>query len=409
MITVIEGGCVVTPLTILRKANVVIEDERITKVFTGSVRNYKADKILSGAGCVVAPGFIDLHVHGGGGRDFLEAHVDAIGTVLATHASGGTTALLATLRTAPIEAIEEALHVLASVDSSELPGASILGVHLEGPYLNPEQIGGQDASYVRLPDVEEVCRFIKICPKIRRITVAPELPGALELGVFARRMGILCSIGHSSAIFTQVVQAYFAGYTHVTHVYSSMSTIRREKAYRFPGLLEATFAIPELTTEIIGDGHHLPPSLMRLVIGAKGADKVCAITDAMEGAGLGEDFASKIVRGRIVLDRNVPDGYEVCPYPEGYVAKLLDHSSFAGSAALMVQVLRNLVFLGVASLIDAVKMVTLTPARVLGIDVEYGSIAPGKRADLVVLDEKLAVKHVLRSGKLVYSEEERGG
>lgn len=397
----LRGGVVLTPLRILFPGFVLIEGDRIVAVCK-QASNLRGDfEAIDVRGFYVAPGFIDLHVHGGGGHDVMEGSLEALEAIAATHARGGTTALLATTLTAPVDQIWTALSAIERATNLPLNGAKILGAHLEGPYFHPEQAGAQNPAYLKAPDRREYEALLNTFPCIKRISAAPELPGALELGRELRRRGILASIGHSNATYQQVLAAMEAGFSHVTHVYSGMSMVRRIKAYRFAGVLEATLLLDNLTTEMIADGHHLPPSLMKLIIKAKGTDRVCVITDAIAAAGLGPG-QYQVGGLDVVVESGVPEDYELMLGQDSYVAKLVDRSAFAGSVATMNVLVRNLVELAGLPLLEAVKIATLTPARILGISQERGMIAPGLKADLVVFDEKFNVKMTIVEGKIVY-------
>jgi len=380
---------------------VVVEEDRIVAVGDENCKVKSGVREIDVSGRYVAPGFIDIHVHGGGGHDVMEGSLEAFKAIAETHARGGTTAWLATTLTAPLDQIEKALQVLERAMDAGSAGAKLLGAHLEGPYFHPEQAGAQNPAYLKHPDPCEYKELLDNFSCIKRVSAAPELPGGLELGRELRRRGILASIGHSNATYQQVLEAVEAGFSHVTHVYSGMSSVRRVNAYRFAGVLEATLLLDGLTTEMIADGHHLPPSLMRLVVKAKGTERVCLVTDAIAAAGLG--------RGRyrlggldVVVEGDAPEEYEVRLGRGSYVAKLADRSAFAGSAATMNMLVRNLVNLVGLPLIEAVKMATWTPARILGISHERGLLAPGMMADLVVFDENLDVRMTIVEGKIAY-------
>jgi N-acetylglucosamine-6-phosphate deacetylase len=256
--------------------------------------------------------------------------------------------------------------------------------------------------YLKLPNPGEYNDLLNKFSCIKRVSAAPELPGALELGQELRRRGILAAIGHSNATYQQVLKAIEVGFSHVTHIYSGMSSVRRIQAYRFAGVLEAALLLDQLTTEMIADGHHLPPSLMRLVLKVKGTERVCAVTDAIAAAGLGPG-RYRLGGLDVVVEDEVPEEYEIQLGKGNCVAKLVDRSAFAGSAALMNMLVRNLAnFVGLP-LIEAVKMATWTPARILGISHERGLLAPGMKADLVVFDDNFDVHMTIVEGKVVFA------
>ena len=396
------GGTVLTPLRIFDPGTVVVENDEIVAVGDEHLKIDGDVREVDVSGLLISPGFIDIHLHGGGGHDVMEGSVEALVAIARAHARGGTTSWLGTTLTAPIDQIEKALTAIEKVvDTPPNGGGKLLGAHLEGPYFSPVQAGAQNPAYLKNPDVDEFRNLAENFSCIKRVSAAPELPGALELGAELRRRGILGSIGHSNATYQEVIKGMEMGFSHVTHIFSGMSSVRRINAYRFSGVLEATLLLDDLTTEMIADGHHLPPSLLRLVIKAKGTDRVCAITDATAPAGLGP---GKYQLGGldVIVEDVVADGYEAHLGKGDYVAKLADRSAFAGSVATMNKVVRNLVQLANAPLIDAVKMATWTPARMMGISHERGLLAPGMKADLVVFDKDFKVKMTIVEGETVY-------
>jgi N-acetylglucosamine-6-phosphate deacetylase len=397
------GGTVLTPLRIIHPGVVVVEGDRIATV--SDIKNFRGKaefREIDVSGLYVAPGFIDIHVHGGGGHDVMEGSLEALAAIAQAHAEGGTTSWLATTLTAPIDEIEKALQAIEKAMEAPHIGAKLLGAHLEGPYFHPEQAGAQNPTYLKLPNPGEYNDLLNKFSCIKRVSAAPELPGALELGQELRRRGILAAIGHSNATYQQVLKAIEVGFSHVTHIYSGMSSVRRIQAYRFAGVLEAALLLDQLTTEMIADGHHLPPSLMRLVLKVKGTERVCAVTDAIAAAGLGPG-RYRLGGLDVVVEDEVPEEYEIQLGKGNCVAKLVDRSAFAGSAALMNMLVRNLAnFVGLP-LIEAVKMATWTPARILGVSHERGLLAPGMKADLVVFDDNFDVYMTIVEGKVVFA------
>lgn len=400
------GGTVLTPLRTISPGIVVVEGDRIVAVGNENLKTYKGLREVDISGLYVSPGFIDIHVHGGGGHDVMECSLDALAAIAQTHAKGGTTTWLGTTLTAPIDQIREALRCIERAMEEELDGARLLGAHIEGPYFHPAQAGAQNPAYLKRPIEDNLTELLEGLSCVKRVSAAPELPGGLELGTELRRRGILASIGHSNATYQEVVKAVEAGYSHVTHIYSGMSTVQRVNAYRFAGVLEAAFLLDDLTTEMIADGHHLPPSLLRLVIKVKGTDRVCAVTDAIAAAGLGPG-KYQVGGLDVIVEDVMPEEYELPLGRGNYVAKLADRSAFAGSVATMNQLVKNLVQSADVSLSQAIKMVTWTPARILGISGERGLLAPGMKADLVVFDRDFDVRMTFVEGKLVYRDTEK--
>ena len=338
----------------------------------------------------VAPGFIDIHLHGGGGHDFMDGTEQAFLGAARLHASHGTATLLPTTLTCSDEELFEAFDIFRAVRGDKELGGMFCGLHLEGPYFSPAQAGAQDPRYLKKPEKEH---YEKILAKggdiIARWSSAPELEGALELGDRLKELGICAAMGHSDAFYEQVLEAQAHGYNHLTHFYSGMSTLRRIKGYRYPGMLEAGYMIDSLTVEVIADGRHLPLSLLGYVFRAKGTKKCALITDSMRGAGMTE--------GKTVIG-SLKNGQEC--YIEDGVSKMPGGEAFAGSIATADRLVRNAIAAG-ATVEQAVEMITSTPARIVGI-ADRGVIEKGKRADFTVFDEDINIVAVINGGKVIY-------
>jgi len=336
-------------------------------------------------GQYLAPGFVEIHSHGAGGADFMDGTPEAFLTAAQTHLRHGVTTLFPTSVAASFESIMQFLRVFKQVKSAHMPG-----VHLEGPYLSMEMRGAIDPRYIKNPDQNEYEALLDFAGgDIKRWTAAPELPGALAFGDALKERGVLASIGHTAAGYAQIKQAGRHGFTHFTHLYSAMSTITRAGGFRITGAIESAYILEDATVEIIADGRHLPLELLGYVWRAKGAQRVCLTTDSMRCAGThaGESILGPLGNGLPVV---IEDG----------VAKLPDRSAFAGSIATADRLLRTALEAGIP-LRDAVRMMTLTPARVMGMDREIGGIAIGKRADLVVFDANIQIKNVMKGGAWV--------
>jgi len=342
-ITVLKNARLITPVRIIKNGVLVIKDGKIADVGAqGEIVFPRNARVIDVEGRYVSPGFIDIHLHGGGGADTMDATEEAIEKISVAHAKGGSTSIVPTTITAPIEDIIRAIENIEIVRKKNLPGANVLGVHVEGPYFSPEQRGAQNPKFLKEPEPEEYLGLLDRYDCIIRVSAAPEIRGGLELGQELRKRGILASIAHTNATYQDILRAIEAGYTHVTHMYSGMSGMKRINAYRVSGVIESTLLLDELTTEIIADGHHLPPSLIKLILKAKGLDKVSIITDAMSAAGLGP---GKYFLGGldVVVEDDVAGEFEV-PEEEGnYVAKLLTRDAFAGSVATMDKCVKNMI------------------------------------------------------------------
>lgn len=338
----------------------------------------------------IAPGFIDIHVHGGGGHDFMDGTEEAFLGAAKLHASHGTATLLPTTLTCPDEELFHSFEILKRVQRDETYGGMFYGMHLEGPYFSSKQAGAQDPKYLKNPEKEHYEHILSVGEGlISRWSVAPELDGALELGDKLSALGINASMGHSDALYEEALEASKHGYTHLTHFYSGMSALTRKRGYRYPGLIESGYMIDDLTVEVICDGKHLPHSMLGYVFRAKGADKCALVTDAMRGAGMTE--------GKTILG-SLTNGQEC--YIEDGVAKMPGGEAFAGSVATTDRLVRNAIMAG-ASLEQAVKMMTQTPASIIGMT-DRGSIALGKRADFTVFDKDINVLAVISGGTIIY-------
>lgn len=363
---------------------------------TGSGAGFHAapagSRVINAAGLYLSPGFVDIHTHGAGGADFMDGTEEAVLTACRTHLRHGTTTIVPTTLTSTFEELRSILEVIGRVRREEnLP--EILGVHVEGPYFSPEQRGAQDPRFLKDPDPQEYVGVLNACPWIRRWTVAPELPGALPMGRELARRGIIASIGHSNAVYEQVAEACRNGYTLVTHLWNGMSRLVRKDAIMHPGVAESALVLDELAVEVIADGMHLPPALLELAFKAKGPDRLCLVTDSMRAAGqdVKESILGSLSGGRRVI---VDDG----------VAWLPDRSFFAGSVATADRLVRTMRGVRGVSLPAAVRMMTLTPARVMGVHARKGSLEAGKDADIVLFDDDLRIRLVMARGRITPDE-----
>jgi N-acetylglucosamine-6-phosphate deacetylase len=352
---------------------------------TGELSPAPGEEVVDLGGQFLAPGFIDLHIHGALRRDTMEATSEAFTEICRFHAGGGTTSLALTTVTA---SNDEILRVLEAVKAYRLapgPGAQVLGVHLEGPYFSKEKPGAHDLTLIRAPDRGEWSRWLEHADVITQLTLAPELPGALSLIDALVAAGVRPSAGHSDAWDDDCAAAFAHGLRQATHTFNCMSSTRRRGPYRVAGLLEFALSEPEMLCELIADGRHVSPTLMRVLARAKGPDSIALITDASAGAGLAEGEPFRLLG----VDCRVHDE----------VGLTVDGKALAGSTATMIRCVRNMVQLVDASLPEAVRMATLNPARALGIEGRKGVLAPGAAADLVVFDDDFQVSHTFVAGR----------
>lgn len=391
MKTKITNGIILTPFRAIKNGTVVVENEKIVGVHEGPVEVPEATEI-DAQGRYIAPGFIDIHVHGGGGADFMDGTVEAFLTIAELHAQYGTTSLVPTTLTAEKEDLLHTLDVYEKATLNNPKGANLLGIHLEGPYFAMTQRGAQDPRYIRPPDPAEYEEILNYSSSIVRWSAAPELEGAILFGQRLRQRGVLAAIAHTEAYYDDVLAAYENGYSLITHLYSAMSGVTRKNAFRYAGVIESAYLL-DLDVEIIADGVHLPAPLLQLAYKIKGPDRTALITDAMRGAGMpeGESILGSLKNGLPVV---VEDG----------VAKLPDRTSFAGSVATFDRLVRNMLTMAHVPLLEAVRMASTTPARIMGIHDRKGAIATGKEADIVIFDQDIHVSLTMVGGRIVHQK-----
>lgn len=392
----IFNGRIITPRGIIPQGTVVVSGDKIAGVSEGNADIPDAREI-DARGKYIAPGFIDLHVHGGGGYDFMDGSVDAFLKIAEMHRNYGTTSMVPTTLTSDKAGILQTLSLYEEANKRNVTGAQFLGMHLEGPYFALNQRGAQDPRYIRDPDPAEYEDIIRRSPAIKRWSAAPERPGAIQFGRYLRSQGILAAIAHTDAIYEEVQEAFDNGYSLITHLYSGMSGITRRNAFRYAGVIESAYIIDEMNVEIIADGIHLPPPLLRLVYKIKGAGKIALITDAMRAAGMppGESILGSRHDGLRVI---VEDG----------VAKLPDRSAFAGSVATADQCVRTMIMQADVPLPDAVTMMTRTPAAIMNVSDRKGSLVAGMDADIVIFDEHIKIDTTIIGGKIVHQSDNNG-
>lgn len=391
----ITNGRILTPYRIIQGGTILVNNGKIEGI---SERNIEAPEAIEidAAGQYIAPGFIDMHIHGGGGYDFMDGSVEAFLRVAEIHARFGTTSMVPTTLTSEKEELINTLQLYESAHALNVDGASFLGMHIEGPYFAMKQRGAQDPRYIRDPDPDEYREIVGSSSAIARWSAAPEKSGAMEFGRFLLANGILPSVAHTDAVYEEVIEAFENGYTLATHLYSAMSGVTRRDAFRFAGVIESAFLIDEMSVEIIADGVHLPPPLLKLVYKIKGPDRIALITDAMRAAAMPP--------GPSILG-SLKDGIEVIV--EDDVAKLPDRSAFAGSVATTDRLVRNMVQLADIPLLDAVRMMSTTPASIMKVDDRKGTLVQGKDADIVIFDEQINVSKTIINGKLVFDKSQQ--
>ena len=392
MVTLIFNAKIVESSSIIDNGYIVIKDGIIAGTGQGKPEGLVADEEIDAAGHYASAGFIDLHTHGAGGADLMDGTVDAYLTVARTHAKYGTTTFLPTTLTCPDDELFRTFETFRQARALNTDGARMEGFHLEGPYFAYSQRGAQDPANLKNPTPEHYNAIFAATDDIRRWSVAPELPGAPEFGRILADRGIIASIGHTDAITDEVIAAHEAGYSLMTHLYSGMSGTTRRNAFRYGGAVEAAFLLDDMDVEIIADGIHLPKELLKLIYKIKGPDHIALITDSMRAAGMpeGEYMLGSLSAGQKVV---VEDG----------VAKLMDRSAFAGSVATTDRLVRTIINKAEVPLTEAIKMMTATPARILGMDDTIGHIKPGYKADIVIFDNNINVNRTIIGGKTVHN------
>jgi N-acetylglucosamine-6-phosphate deacetylase len=382
---VICADAVFTPAERLADGWVHVRETRIAAIGSGRVPSIDAPVVRLPEGACLAPGFIDLHVHGGGGAQ-VGPDPRAIAEMAVFHARHGTTGLLATTAPAAEGTLLDTVRAVAAVARRPYPqAAQVLGCHLEGPFVSPARPGALEVRHLRAPDPAELGRLLDAGGgSVQMIAIAPELPGALELIADAAGEGVVVAIGHTDATYDEALAGIDRGARAATHLFNGM----RPPHHREPGPVGAALAAPRVTAELIADGVHVHPAMLRVVHLAKGPDRVALVTDAMQAAGL-------------------PDGdYTLGEQPvvvSGGEARIAT-GSLAGSTLTMDRAVCVCVRDAGIPLIDALTMASATPAALLGIGEVAGRIAPGADADLVVLDEELAAIGTMVGGQWAHTD-----
>lgn len=388
----LRNARVILPDRVLEDGYLIARDGQIREAgvgYGGSLDQFS--EVTDCENRYLSPGFIDIHTHGGGGCDFMDGTVEDIVTAARSHLKHGTTSIVPTTMTSSDEDLYLFLDNFKEAAKRKDSMPELLGVHLEGPYFAPAQAGAQPPEYMLKPEPEYYRAVLDYGEgRIMRWSSAPELPGALELGDELQKRGVMAAIGHTDANYEEMGQAVLHGYRHVTHLYSGMSSITRKEGRRILGAVESSYLLDELTVEIIADGIHLPPELLRLVLKCKDHDSICLVTDSMRGAGMPE--------GPSVLGSK-KNGLPVMI--EGGIAMMPDRSGFAGSVATTDRLVRVMTKQAGLSMWEAVKMITINPARFAGVDGRKGSLEPGKDADMLIFDDDVRIQDVYVSGKRI--------
>jgi N-acetylglucosamine-6-phosphate deacetylase len=385
-------GNLVLPNGVTADGELRVEAGRIVQLRPRPAQAADAPMTDAGAGFIV-PGYVDIHVHGGAGADFMDGTPQAFDTVLRAHARHGTTSLLPTTTVARHDQIIRVLELVRQAkDGGARAGARVLGAHFYGPYFAADAKGCHPGAALRPPRPEEFEAYLAYADAIALATVAPELPGAEAFAAACAKRGVRLNVGHSNAAFDQVAAAVRWGARHVDHLYCAMSDktkLRQRQPYpMMGGVLEATLYFDELTTEVIADGKHLSPDLLKLAYKLKGPDRLALVTDCSRALDMPE--------GEYLFGPS--DGGEPFVHKDG-VGMMPDGKGLASSTRGMDHMVRTFHAQTGAPLHEVIRMATLTPARICGWDMELGSLEVGKRADLLVLDRELRIQRVFRDGQ----------
>ncbi len=428
MLTQLINARILTPQGWLKDGSVLIRDGKILEVTNCDLAVIGA-QLIDVKGMYVLPGGVEIHAHGGGGRDFMECTEDAFRDAVKAHMKYGTTSIFPTLSSSTVPMIEQAAETCTKMMTEK--DSPILGLHLEGHYLNMAMAGGQMPENIKNPDPNEYIPIVENWHCIKRWDAAPELPGAMQFGKYITGKGILASVAHTQAEFEDIRTAYEAGYTHATHFYNAMPGFHKRREYKYEGTVESIYLMDDMTVEVVADGIHVPPTILRLVYKIKGVERMCAITDALACAAsdsLMDDMTVEVVADGIHVPPTIlrlvykikgvermcaitdalacaasdsKEAFDPRVIIEDGVCKLADHSALAGSVATMDRLIRTMVQKADIPLADAARMVSETPARIMGVYDRKGSLQKGKDADIIVMDEDLKIRAVWAMGKLV--------
>lgn len=361
----------------IRDCAVAVNDSGIIEDICDTFEAKENDIVRDCGGKYLSPGFVDIHVHGGGNKSAMSENPDDIVAMADAHLKYGTTSIVPTTLAAPIEQLKKVTLSIKEA-SNRSKKANILGVHYEGPYLSLQYKGAQSPENILDPTVAPPDELFDLWDKILIMGAAPECRGVLELGHKLKEKGIVASIAHSAASFEQTEEAVKHGFSDVTHLYNACSSCFKTGVFRTAGVVEAGLTLPELTTQVIGDLRHLPQGLLRLIYKCKGDEGMYLITDGLEFS------AFPMAEGTVFTQEN---GMQVVY--EDNVMKLADRSALAGSVATLSDCVRNMYKVIGVPLYSAVKMASLTPATVVGYGKKKGAILPGYDADLILFDDEI--------------------
>jgi N-acetylglucosamine-6-phosphate deacetylase len=384
MTILIHNARIMTPAGVQERGWLLTEGDRIARLGAGAIPEFGADTTIDAGGLTLLPGFIDLHVHGGVGQEAMDASPDGLRAMAHFYAEHGVTGFLATTWTDSRERITAALEAITEMQGPQPDGATILGAHQEGPYLNPAQCGAQNQNEIRRAGRDEALAFLDL-DVIRLVALAPEYEENHWLIEECVRRGIAVSAAHTAATYEQVRHAVGLGLTQSTHTFNAMTGLHHRK----PGTVGAMLTSPEIACELIADTIHVHPAAMSILYAAKGPDRVILITDAVRGAGMADGSRYKIDERPVVVQNG---------------AAYLPDGTLAGSTLTMDRALSNFMQATGQPLDTLWPTSSLNAARALGLADRKGSLEVGKDADLVLVDNQIAVRLTVAEGRIVYRQ-----
>ncbi|WP_293524442.1 N-acetylglucosamine-6-phosphate deacetylase [Prevotella sp.] len=375
------NGRILTPKGWLDGGSIVTDGNRIRCVSNIDLHVVGAEIIDVNGGYIV-PGGIDMHTHGGGGRDFIEGCEDAFRKAVNAHLKHGTTSIYPTLSSSTIPTIEAACNVCEKLMAEE--NSPVLGLHIEGSYINPKEAGAQNPVLIKAPVIYEYETLLSKYKCIKRWDEAPELPGSVRFIKTCNMHGVLTALTCTRATYKDVVEAHKAGMTHAAHFYNAMPVVYKEHEFKVPGTVESVYAMQDMTVEVIADGLHVPPVMLKVVHKIKGVERMALITDSLAYAASEGDVSAE---PRVIME----DG----------VCKLADRSALAGSIATMDTLIRTCIQKANIPMEDVFRMASETPAKIMGVFDRKGSIEEGKDADIIVFDRDINLTYVMQMGNEV--------
>ena len=377
------NGRILTPKGWLDGGSIVTDGNRIRCVSNIDLHVVGAEIIDVNGGYIV-PGGIDMHTHGGGGRDFIEGCEDAFRKAVNAHLKHGTTSIYPTLSSSTIPTIEAACNVCEKLMAEE--NSPVLGLHIEGSYINPKEAGAQNPVLIKAPVIYEYETLLSKYKCIKRWDEAPELPGSVRFIKTCNMHGVLTALTCTRATYKDVVEAHKAGMLHAAHFYNAMPVVYKEHEFKVPGTVESVYAMQDMTVEVIADGLHVPPVMLKVLHKIKGVERTALITDSLAYAASEGDVSAE---PRVIME----DG----------VCKLADRSALAGSIATMDTLIRTCIQKANIPMEDTFRMASETPAKIMGVFDRKGSIEEGKDADIIVFDRDINLTYVMQMGNEVVS------